>query len=451
VRIVWRATAGHGRQVVLAQSPMPGTERLVAHPSLVTIGERLVGKPSPMTDTPRADTKRPTRRVIVVGSGIGGLAAAIALERSRYEVLVLEQAPELTEVGAGLTLWPNGVRALAALGLGEVRDFGSVQGAGGVRIPSGRWLSRFDMSQIGDRFGEPVLGVHRADLVRILLEQALQVSEIRLGVTVQRVRQDSSGVTAVLADGSEARADIVVGADGIDSVVRRHLYPDSRSRYAGFSAWRAVIQTDGPAPGSQGETMGIGQLFGFLPISRQRIYWFAAARLPEQRSYQGGPHREELIRRFGEWHDPIPSLVRDTPEEEILCHPIHEVPSLPAWSVRRVTLLGDAAHAMTPNLGQGACQALEDAVALGETVTTESDPVAALAAYQRARLRRATGIAARSRLTSRVALANHPLTAALRNLVIGLAPSGALTRGLNPILSWEPPLAPADSSTPNKA
>jgi 2-polyprenyl-6-methoxyphenol hydroxylase-like FAD-dependent oxidoreductase len=307
------------------------------------------------------------------------------------------------------------------------------------------------MSQIGDRFGEPVLGVHRADLVRILLEQALQVSEIRLGVTVQRVRQDSSGVTAVLADGSEARADIVVGADGIDSVVRRHLYPDSRSRYAGFSAWRAVIQTDGPAPGSQGETMGIGQLFGFLPISRQRIYWFAAARLPEQRSYQGGPHREELIRRFGEWHDPIPSLVRDTPEEEILCHPIHEVPSLPAWSVRRVTLLGDAAHAMTPNLGQGACQALEDAVALGETVTTESDPVAALAAYQRARLRRATGIAARSRLTSRVALANHPLTAALRNLVIGLAPSGALTRGLNPILSWEPPLAPADSSTPNKA
>jgi 2-polyprenyl-6-methoxyphenol hydroxylase-like FAD-dependent oxidoreductase len=105
---------------------------------------------------------------------------------------------------------------------------------------------------------------------------------------------------------------------------------------------------------------------------------------------------------------------------------------------------------MTPNLGQGACQALEDAVALGETVGAESDPVAALAAYQRARLRRATGIAARSRLTSRIALASHPLTAALRNLVIGLIPNGAVTRGLSPILSWEPQLAPADSSTPNE-
>jgi 2-polyprenyl-6-methoxyphenol hydroxylase-like FAD-dependent oxidoreductase len=390
------------------------------------------------------------RSAIVVGSGIGGLAAAIALERSRCEVLVLEQAPELIEVGAGLTLWPNGVRALAALGLGEVRDFGSVQGAGGVRIPSGRWLTRIDMSQIRDRFGEPVLGVHRADLLRLLLERARQGSEIRLGVTVRRVRQDSSGVTAVLADGSEARADIVVGADGVDSVVRRQLYPDSRSRYAGFSAWRAVIQTEGPAPGMQGETMGIGQLFGFVPIEPQRIYWFAAARVPEQPSYQGGSNREELTRRFGEWHDPIPRLVRDTPEDQIHYHPIHEVPSLPAWSVGRVTLLGDAAHAMTPNLGQGACQALEDAVALGETVGAESDPVAALAAYQRARLRRATGIAARSRLTSRVALANHPLTAALRNLVIGLIPNGAVTRGLSPILSWEPPLAPADSSTPNE-
>jgi 2-polyprenyl-6-methoxyphenol hydroxylase-like FAD-dependent oxidoreductase len=390
------------------------------------------------------------RSAIVVGSGIGGLAAAIALERSRYEVLVLEQAPELTEVGAGLTLWPNGVRALAALGLGEVRDFGSVQGAGGVRVPSGRWLSRSDMSQVRTRFGEPVLGVHRADLQRLLLERALQASEIRLGVTVRRVRQDSSGVTAVLADGSETRADIVVGADGVDSVVRCQLYPDSRSRYAGFSAWRAVIQTEGPGPGVPGETMGTGQLFGFVPLARQRIYWFAAARLPEQPSYQDGANQEELIRRFGKWHDPIPGLIRDTPEDQILYHPIHEVPSLPAWSVGRVTLLGDAAHAMTPNLGQGACQALEDAVALGETVAAESDPVAALAAYQRARLRRATGIAARSRLTSRVALVSHPLTVALRNLVIRLIPNRALTRGLSPILSWEPQLAPADPSMPNE-
>lgn len=378
-----------------------------------------------------------TGRVIVVGAGIGGLATAIGLGGLGCEVLVVEQAPRLTEVGAGITLWPNGVKALAILGLGEVRDLGRIQGEGGLRVPSGRWLSRSDMSEIRERFGEPVLGVHRADLQRLLLERASQTSEIRLGATVASIRQDASGVTAVLADGSEAGADMLVGADGVDSVVRRQLFA-TPSRYAGFSVWRAVVQTDEAEARLSGETLGVGRLFGFVPIGPERIYWFAAARSPQDEPLGSGSNREELLRRFGEWHDPIPGLVGNTPEDEILYHPIHEVPRLRAWSLGRATLLGDAAHAMTPNLGQGACQALEDAVALGEAVAAGSDPVAALAAYQGARLRRALGIAARSRRISRVALASHPIAVALRNMAIGLVPNGALTRGLKPILGWEP-------------
>lgn len=383
----------------------------------------------------------------MVGAGIGGLASAIALRHSRYEVLVLEQAPRLTEVGTGITLWPNGVRALAILGLGAVRDLGRVQGEGGVRVPSGRWLSRSDMSQVREMFGEPVLAMHRADLQQLLMERASQTSEIRLGATVRSVLQDVSGVTAVLADGSETRADMLVGADGVDSVVRRQLFA-TRSRYAGFSAWRAVVQSETAALGVQGETWGTGQLFGFVPIGPERIYWFAAARLPEDEPLGSGSNREELLRRFGEWHDPIPDLVRETPEDRILYHHIHEVPRLKAWSSGRATLLGDAAHAMTPNLGQGACQALEDAVALGEAVAAGSDPVAALAAFQRARLRRAVRIAARSRGISRLALASHPIAVALRNFAIGLIPNGALTRGLKPILSWESQRRLPDASTP---
>ncbi|MGW2633592.1 FAD-dependent monooxygenase [Streptomyces chattanoogensis] len=376
------------------------------------------------------------RSAIVVGGGIGGLAAGVALTRSGWQVKVLERAATFGEVGAGLSLWPNGLRALDAMGVGDqIREQALVETQAGIRNTSGRWLSRTDTQELARRFG-PVVMIHRAQLFDIL-RTALPAGALCAGATVTRISVRGRRVEVEHGKGV-SQADLLVAADGIDSTVRRSLWPQAPApRYAGYTAWRLVVDT-GRRLSAGGESWGRGERVGIAPLTDGRTYLFCVANAPE-RQHNPGNELAEMRRRFGHWHDPIPQLLTAADEEAVMRHDIYALPPLASFVTGRAALLGDAAHAMTPNLGQGANQALEDAVTLAGLLDAYPDVESALATYDRHRRPRTQMIARRSHRIGIVAQWHSAPAAALRDLMLRLPPGSAMLNALTPILSWQPP------------
>jgi 2-polyprenyl-6-methoxyphenol hydroxylase-like FAD-dependent oxidoreductase len=372
------------------------------------------------------------RAAVVVGGGIAGLAAAVALRRTGWAVTVLERAPELGTVGAGLTLWPNAMRALDVLGVGDAVRARSVPAGdnGGLRDPSGRLVVRSTEQVMTD-----LRALHRAELHAVLAE-ALPAGIVRTGCAVDSVAPDG----AVLIGGTERMAaDLVVGADGLDSAVRRARWPN-QPRYRGYTAWRGVTPPGTVSIGGElGETWGRGTRFGIVGLSADRVYWFAVANAGPGIRYED--ERAEVRRRFGSWHDPIPALLAATPPGAVLHHDILDLAPLTSYVDGRVVLIGDAAHAMTPDVGQGGCQALEDAVVLAARVSA-GDLDAGLARYDAERRPRTQSIARLARRIGRFAQADGALTVPLRTQLLRLAPERLSMRALDRITRWTPPPLP---------
>ncbi|GAA4145669.1 FAD-dependent monooxygenase [Actinomadura keratinilytica] len=367
---------------------------------------------------------------LIIGGGIGGLAAALALHRNGWQVRVLEQAPAFTEVGAGLSIQPNALRALESLGLGDrVRAHAVADAPVGIRRSDGPWLIRNDVDRITRRHG-PWLTLHRADLLDVLL-QALPSDALQSGVQVRQVRRDG---TVIHADGT-CTADVVVGADGLHSATRRSVWPDAAPpRYVGYTTWRMIV-TARPVEGSV-ETWGRGARFGYAPLADGRVYCYAMANARQGTAVGLGG----LRRRFAGWHDPIPEFLDAADPDAVLQHDTYELPDLDTFVAGRVALLGDAAHAMTPNLGQGAGQALEDAVVLArilEPARTGGAPVAeALRAYDRARRPRTQKIARRSRRLGEMAHRTSASLAFARDTALLMTPPSIIARSMTPVLNW---------------
>ncbi|GAA4935842.1 FAD-dependent monooxygenase [Streptomyces coeruleoprunus] len=387
-------------------------------------------------------------RAVVIGGGVGGLTAAVALHRLGWSVTVLEAARTLAPVGAGIGLAPNAHRALDVIGLGDaVRDLATWHGDGGIRTPSGRWLVRSGSEAATARFGGPLVTLHRATLVEIL-RSGLPDSCLRLDCRSTLADPGAADRPAVVATPhGDLEADLVVGADGIDSRVRRVLFPTHPGpRYAGFTAWRIVV----PAPERAfppHETWGRGGVWGSHLLKDGRVYAYATAVVPEGgRSADG--EKAELRRRFADWHDPIPDLLAAADPEGVLRHDVRQLAEpLPAYHRGRTALLGDAAHAMTPTLGQGGNQAIEDAVVLAHHVSGARhdgrDPGRALAAYTRDRLPRTTAIVRQAARTARLNHLTSPLLLAVRDaLVAGVGrfgPDDLMLRSFASIADWRPP------------
>jgi FAD-dependent urate hydroxylase len=361
-------------------------------------------------------------RVIVVGGGIGGLCTALGLHRSGQEVTVYEQSPLIGIAGAGLTLWANAVKAFRKLGV-EEESLGSMHFlTSEITTQHGASLYRSPMKALEQKLGAPSIAVHRADLQRVLLS-ALP-GEVVQSKKFVGLEQDERGVTAFFADGSVEHADLLIGADGINSAVRRMLFPMVRLRYAGYAAWRGVVNTRGGIQQDRAvESWGCGARFGIVPLNGKSIYWFATANVPAGRRLAGIERKNDLLQRFRGWHVPIETLIDATPPEEILYNDIFDFDPLPVWSQGRVTLLGDAAHATTPNLGQGACQAVESSVSLARSLAEESDLSAVLQRYEAERHQRTAWITATSRRLGQVGQMDNRLKCLLRNLAVRLAPS----------------------------
>lgn len=375
-----------------------------------------------------------TGKVIVVGGGIGGPAAAIGLRQLGYDVAVFEQAPVLEPVGAALSLWKNALDALAELGLWQQLENASLPEVhGGVWNWDGELLVEADAAGLKRRFGRTLAAVHRADLQETLAA-GLGEGQMTLGRQCIGFEQDADGVTVRFADGGEERADLLIGADGLHSAVRAQLHGERPPRYAGYTAWRAVIPFTGVL--RTGESWGRGARHGRLPLPGGRVYWFATRNEPEGEHGKSG-EKAALLATFAGWHEPVEALIWATDEGDILRNDIYDRPPLETWGSGRVTLLGDAAHPMTPNLGQGAGQALEDAVVLRNCVREQGLTPAALRTYEARRIRRTASIVRASRLAGAIGQWAHPAAVALRRWLARLVLGPLQMRQLGQLLTTD--------------
>lgn len=354
---------------------------------------------------------------IVAGAGIAGLATAKALIDLGYRVGVVEANVSLRTEGAGVILWPNAVKALRELGLGDTLELcGATVSEGVTLTPAGETIAVVPLARIARRFG-PLVSVHHGDLLRGLFERVDLPVEFGLPVRVQ------NGIATV--KGEPLEVDLIVGADGIGSAVRQLVAPDVRPRPAGYGAWRGITQLGAEAPRRASQTLGPGRRFGIVPLDGGRTYWFAAV--------AAGSAAKDLDAAFAGWHEPIPTLLDATPPGERSFLELADLPPLPRWHRKGVVLVGDAAHAMTPNLGQGAGQALLDAVMLRRQLTARPHG-RALAGYEAARKRRAERIVRRSRAAGWVGQLSSPVAVQVRDGIARRAPAALLARQMVSVL-----------------
>jgi 2-polyprenyl-6-methoxyphenol hydroxylase-like FAD-dependent oxidoreductase len=369
----------------------------------------------------------------IIGGGIGGVAAAVALHRAGIDATVYERANELREVGAGMMLWPNATRVLNELGM--------LERVAALSGPSHHFLVRSltgsILMDIGlGHFDVPALCTRRSDLLDALIS-ALPADRVRLGHDFGCFERQKSSVAVHFSNGISVEHDVLIGADGIRSRVRSQLLGIREPIYRGYTVWRGVARLTGAVPsGSNSETWGRGKRFGILSTGGDRFTWYATANTDTRHvdSHEGRQH--ELLQMFAGWHEPVESLIALTEEGSILKNGAYDLPPLKRWGRGRVMLLGDAAHPCTPNLGLGGCLALEDALVLAKSFCREATPELALRRYESLRRRRTRHIQQRSLLMGSIGQWENRLVTGGRRVVASLLPAKLFERNLRRVYSY---------------
>ncbi len=359
-------------------------------------------------------------KVTIIGAGIAGLTAAIALKQRGFEVEVFENAPEFKPVGAGINLAMNAMQIYRKLGVyNDIINQASHLSSMNLRTKNLGYLSTFNLQHFEAEYGVKSVAIHRAVLHEILLDH-LGDTPIYLKKNLRSLSQVKGKVMLQFEDGSEHNSEILVGADGIHSVVRQCIMSNTHLRDARQICWRGIssAQIDPMHFGELNEIWGKGNRFGFVHINHNEIYWYALINKNQLTTKD-----QDLALIFADYHPTVLQILRETPKTGIICSEIWDLDPIDHWYRNRVCLLGDAAHATTPNLGQGACQAIESALALSISLSEENSVNAAFARYESVRKSKANQIVNTSWRIGKMAQINNHIAVHLRNLLLKLTPN----------------------------
>lgn len=340
-------------------------------------------------------------KAIIIGSGMAGLAAGIAMRQAGYEIEIYEKTTKLRPAGAGISLWSNGIKVLNKLGLGkEVAAIGGEMNRMEYRNDRGEVLNHVNLMPLVEQVGQRPYPVSRTDLQQMMLT-AFGEADINMGMRCVEVKQDANSATAIFEDGTTATGDVIIGADGIHSVVREYLGGGKvEPRYAGYINWNGIVQ----ASPDLGESdvwviyVGKGKRASMMPIGGNRFYFFMGCPKPKGTKVEPQDIRAELKETFTGWAQPVQNLIEKLDPEKVNRLEISDIDPLPYLVKGRIALIGDSAHATTPTLGQGGCQAMEDAEVLCRyLVTTNLSVEDALKRYETERKERVAQLVLKAR------------------------------------------------------
>jgi 2-polyprenyl-6-methoxyphenol hydroxylase-like FAD-dependent oxidoreductase len=371
----------------------------------------------------------------IIGGGIGGIVTAVALRQFGYNVTVYERASALNESGAGMMLWANAMRVFLELGLVEkIKPYGGEMNQFLVRTDNGKVLMNI---ATGD-FEVPSVCIRRADLLSILVGE-LPTEIINLSHKLENIEQINDKVVVRFENGVMNEHDAVIGADGIGSIVRRQIFDNCQPIYRGYKIWRGIAEYfgDDVCDGESSETWGVGQRFGILNTGKGRFTWYATANVLRTHADSPNGRKAELLNLFDGWHNPINALIANTNDNTIMKNSASDLPQLKHWAKGRIALLGDAAHPITPNLGQGGGMAIEDALVLAKCLRAENSIENALKTYEKKRITRTKHIQQRSRLMGKIGQWQNPLIVSGREIVTNLLPAKIFEFNLRRVYSYK--------------
>ncbi len=339
-------------------------------------------------------------KAIVIGAGIGGLTAGIALRQAGYEVEVYDRVKEMRPVGAGISVWSNGVKVLNRLGLGDrMASIGGIMNRMQYHTKAGELLNHIELAPLIHKVGQRPYPVARRDLQKMLMEAF--PGEIHLDCRCVGVEEDDTGVTVQFANGREARGDFLVAADGIRSVLRSYVVGrEVEPQYAGYVNWNGLVPADADLAPPESWVIYVGEhkRASMMPVAGDRLYFFLDVPLPKGTPADPANYRDELKAHFAGWADPVQRLIDRFDPYTVARPEIHDVGPIDRYVRGRVALLGDAAHATCPDLGQGGCQAMEDALVLANYLLTTNVSIEyALKRYESERMARANAVVEKAR------------------------------------------------------
>lgn len=374
-------------------------------------------------------------KFLIAGGGICGLTTAIALHQLGQEVAVYEAAAKIKAVGAGISISSNAIRALDSIGLAqEVIAHSQVQKGFQFFTPKGKLINEGDFNSLVEKYGLPaMISFHRADLHSLLIEKLKGKIAFSTNKRIQQVAQQKDTITLSFSDGTTAKGNYLLACDGIHSVIRKQLLPRVTPRYAGYTIWRGLLNNPPKDPKFEKpfKTFGKEGQFGAVLMKKNQLYWFASRKAPFKDPAMKAMTIVGLQKRYGHFHDPIPQILEMSKDEDMLANDAIDLKPLSKFAFDNILLMGDAAHGMTPNLGQGACQAIEDAAVLAQILEKEKDIEKGFRLFEQQRIPRTTKVTNDSWNMGKAAHLDNNLLIGLRNLMMRLTADRTLRKQID--------------------
>jgi 2-polyprenyl-6-methoxyphenol hydroxylase-like FAD-dependent oxidoreductase len=375
------------------------------------------------------------KRFTIVGGGVAGLTAAIGLHKIGIQTAIFESAKALVGIGAGFGLAANAMQALEYLDLkAGVIPLGHYLENYNIRDQQGKILVSPETKTISAQYEQDNFAIHRADLHLFLLNQ-IDPAQLHLGKRALKIEKGPKGIDIFFEDGSTHQTDFLIVADGVKSRIRQQLIPNAFPRYAGYTCWRATIDNPNIKFTTGSETWGSKGRFGMTPLVGNKIYWYACINADANSAKYSKYTIQDLQQNFAHYHDPISEILENTKNEQLIWNDIIDIKPLKNLAFGNILFIGDAGHATTPNMGQGACQAIEDAAVLVDELKKTADVALAFQHFERRRLKRTRYITETSWSIGKIAQWENPICIAARNTLMSILPEKIKQYKLKTLLS----------------